>query len=505
MRKTFPGSFYNPTTLVGAVIALVSFGVFLFLFLLETFTSHQKPYMGIIAFVILPALLILGLLLIAAGVIRNHHREQAGKLSEARLPDINLNDPRQLRATIIFLVGTVLLLMFTAFGSFKAYEYTDSDRFCGEVCHKVMHPEYAAYRYSPHARVGCVQCHIGSGAGWFVRSKLSGLYQVYSTVLNKYPRPISTPIKNLRPAQETCEQCHWPKQFYSEKLQVNTYFLSDERNIRWTLNLLMKIGGGNIEQGPTSGIHWHMNIENIVTYVATDAQRQVIPWVYARGLDGRETVYRSTENPIVEKDLQHARKRRMDCIDCHNRPTHIYHPAARSVNHLLALGWIDPQLPNIKGIAVKALEGSYGTEEEGLASIKRAIEEFYQKSYPEIVTAKRAAIERAVNELQTVYSRNYFPEMGVSWEKFPDNIGHMYFSGCFRCHDGRHISSDGKVLSKNCDTCHTILAQEFEEGEAQLSLTGVSFRHPGEIGDAWKEMNCTECHGARSAGKGSAR
>jgi hypothetical protein len=494
MRRIFPQSFYNLTTLIGAFVAAVSFGLILFLMVLELLTPDPKPYMGIIAFVILPVFLIIGLVLIGAGIWREHQRERQGKPHGLHLPVIDLNNAQHRTAFVFGSVGGILLLMFSAFGSFKAYEYTDSDEFCGQICHSVMEPEFSAYQYSPHARVGCVKCHIGPGAGWFVRSKLSGAYQVYAVLANVYPRPIPTPIENLRPAQETCEQCHWPKHFFSEKQRVNTYFLSDEHNTRWTLHLLMKIGGGNIEAGPTSGIHWHMNIANEVMYAALDSQRLVIPWIRARHPDGTVRVYRSTEVEISEDSLKNVFTRRMDCIDCHNRPTHIYHPPARSVNHVMSLGWIDPELPSVKSIAVQALEYPYTSKQSGLDSIKSVIEEFYAMNYPDVARTKRTAIERTVREVQKIYSRNYFPEMRVSWKQFPDHIGHLYYPGCFRCHDGKHVSDDGRVLSKDCNVCHTILAQQFEKDKLRLSLGGVDYKHPVDVGDAWMEMNCSDCH-----------
>ena len=494
MKRIFHESFYNILTLVGTAIASVSFGLILFLMVLELFADHQKPYMGIIAFVILPAFLILGVLLIIVGILREHRRDRAGRPHGLHLPQIDLNNPHHRAASSFFLVGGVLLLAFSAFGSFKAYEYTDSDEFCGTMCHSVMEPEYTAYQFSPHARVGCVQCHIGPGAGWFVRSKLSGAYQVYATALNKYPRPIPTPIENLRPAQETCEQCHWPKHFFSEKLRKNAYFVSDEHNTRWMLDLLMKIGGGNIEAGPTSGIHWHMNIANEVTYAPIDSARQVIPWVRVRTTEGKEIIYRSTDTELSDERLKTIRTRRMDCIDCHNRPTHIYHPPARSVNHVMSLGWIDPGLPNVKSIAVKALEFPYTSKQAGLDSIKLIIEEFYQNGYPEIAARKKAEIDRTVEEVRKIFSRNYFPEMVTNWKRFTDNIGHLYYPGCFRCHDGKHVSEEGKVLSRDCNVCHTILAQQFEKEGMRVSLGGLEYSHPVDIGDAWKEMNCSDCH-----------
>ena len=494
MKRIFPPSFYNLITLIGAAVAGVSLALIVFLIILEMFATQSKPYMGIITFVILPMVLFVGIIMVAFGIIREHRRERLGKPHGLHLPQIDLNNPHHRAAFTLFSIGTIVLLAFSAFGSFKAYEYTDSDQFCGEICHNVMEPEYTAYQYSPHARVGCVQCHIGSGTDWFVRAKISGSYQVYAVLFNKYPKPIPTPIENLRPAQQTCEQCHWPKHFFSEKEHVNTYYISDEHNTKWTLNLLMKIGGGNIEAGPTSGIHWHMNIAHEVSYAALDTQRQVIPWVRSKTPDGKETIYRSTDITISDDSLKKSLVRRMDCIDCHNRPTHIYHPPARSVNHIMSLGWIDSKLPNIKSISVNALENPYIGRQSALDSIKLGINEYYQQNYPDIASSKKVKIDSAIAEVQKIYNRNYFPEMKVNWKNFNNNIGHLYYKGCFRCHDGKHVSDNGKVLSKDCNVCHTILAQQFEQDTLRLSLGGVDYKHPVDIGDAWKETNCSDCH-----------
>jgi nitrate/TMAO reductase-like tetraheme cytochrome c subunit len=388
----------------------------------------------------------------------------------------------------------VLLLLFSAFGSFKAYEYTDSDQFCGTVCHSVMTPEYTAYQNSPHAHVGCVKCHIGSGADWYVRSKITGAYQIYSVTFNKYSRPIPTPIKNLRPASETCEQCHWPKAFYSKMEKVKNYYLSDEENSKMSLLLSINIGGGNEESGVTSGIHWHMNIANKVTYIATDEERQVIPWVKIKFLDGKETVYRSTSAKLPADKMKAENMRTMDCIDCHNRPSHIYNPPATSVNNLMASALIDPQLPYAKSISVQALETEYSKKEIALDSIKTIIEDFYSSNYPDIAANKKSQIEKTVQEVQKIYSRNYFPEMNVSWHHFPNNIGHLYSPGCFRCHDGKHVSSDGKIIPKDCNICHTILSEQIGNEKPEFSVTGVEYRHPVDVGNSWKTLLCSDCH-----------
>ncbi len=497
MRKHLPTIFYNPVSLVGGGLAAVSFGLILFLVILELFAGMSKPYVGVIAFVVLPVFLLIGIFLFFLGAIRERKRRISGGIKEIIFPVIDLNDKIQRRAVFYFSAGGILFLIFSAFGSFKAYEYTDSNAFCGEICHRVMEPEYVAYKFSPHSRVSCVQCHIGPGADWFVRSKLSGAYQVYATLLNKYPRPIPTPIENLRPAQETCEQCHWPQHFYTEKQVVNDYFESDEKNTLWNLYLLMKVGGGFEESGVTSGIHWHMNIKNKVKYYALDKERQIIPYIEVERSDGTKVTYKSTQIDFNKLDLTKMNSRVMDCIDCHNRPTHIFHPPARAVNHALSLGWIDRTLPFIKSVSVQTLENNYTSKKIALDSIKTYITDFYRLNYPEIFKQKFAEIEKAIIEVQKIYNRNYFPEMKTNWINHFDNVGHMYYPGCFRCHDGKHVSDDGKVLTKDCNVCHTILSQSFENEPVRLSLNGLEYKHPVEIGNDWFDVNCSECHGKK--------
>lgn len=496
-KRRFPNAFYNPITLAGLGIALLSISLIVFLVALDVFSSTSKPYVGVLAFIIMPILFIFGGVLVFYGAWRYHRILLHTGAVIYRLPRLDLNDPRHLRAVLIGGFGIFLVISMAAFTSYQAYEYTESDEFCGATCHEVMSPEYTAYQFSPHARVGCVECHIGSGADYFVKSKLSGSYQVYAVAFNKFPRPIPTPIQNLRPAQETCEQCHWPKNFFSEKMHKNTYFLSDEKNTQWDLDLLMKIGGGNIEVGPTSGIHWHMNIAHQVTYGTLDSSRQVIAWARSRDSSGAERVYWNLDQPLTAEDSSKIVERRMDCLDCHNRPSHAYHPPAASVNTSMAYGWIDPSLPYIKSVSVDALERPYSTKPAALDSIRHLLTSYYNESYPDVARTKSGQIEQTISELQKIYSRNYFPEMRVSWKKYPDNIGHLYYPGCFRCHNGKHATTEGKVLSRDCNACHTILAQQFKDDKLRMSLGGVEYRHPVDIGDAWKEMNCSDCHNSR--------
>lgn len=495
MKRLFPPVVYNPITLTGAAIASVSFGLILFVFILEIFSSiGDNPYIGILSFIVLPAILIFGLLLIAFGILRERKRISQGKSREGKLPVIDLNDPAKRAAFATFSIGTIILLLFTAFGSFKAYEYTETDEFCGTVCHKVMEPEYTAYLGSPHSRVGCVGCHIGSGTDWYVKSKLSGAYQVYSVIFKKYSQPIPTPVRELRPAEGTCEQCHSPEHFFSEKKTMYTYYLSDEKNTRSDLSMLVKIGGGNSEFGTANGIHWHMNINNEIYYIHTDERRQEIAWVKQVSSDGKEIVYRNKNNEFDENNFPKENLRKMDCIDCHNRPSHIFHQPDKMVNLYMDQGRIDPELPYIKSISVQALENQYSEKEIALDSISTIINSFYRSTYRNIFEEKKQQITSAINEVQKIYSRNYFPYMNANWKSFPDNISHVYTPGCFRCHAGNMVSDDGKVVSHDCNSCHLIISQTNNDGMQRVDLNGLEFEHPIDIGSDIKDLVCTDCH-----------
>ena len=490
-----PSVFYNAITLSGAGLAGVSILLIVFLMVIEMLSDEHSPYMGIVAFVVLPSFLVVGLIAIAGGAMRQHRRRRLGQSYTERLPRIDLNEPSTLRAVAIIAPFTIVFLMLTAFGSFKAYEYTDNDQFCGTVCHEVMKPEYTAYRESPHARVGCVQCHIGPGAQWFVRSKLSGAYQLYSVAFGKFSRPIETPVHNLRPSRDTCEQCHWPAHFSGEKMVVHDYYASEEGNDHWRLHLLMRIGGGGGGVAPAHGSHWHVSEDVAVTYIATDEGREEIPWVKLRLADGTEKIFRDTEVDLDDGELAGHEVRLMDCIDCHNRPSHHYNPPARLVNNALSHGVIADDLPGIKGLLVDLMEATYATEDEALEAIAAGVRSHYADDYPEVAAARADDIAAAVERAQFLFRTNIFPEMRTSWREFPDHIGHLTTDGCFRCHDGNHATEDGEVISRDCNVCHTIVAQERLSGETVVSLTSVEYQHPEDIDEEWKETNCSECHG----------
>ena len=483
----------NPLSQAGVALALVSLGN-IFLFSLIAFIAERPgPYVGILAYMVSPGFLLFGLLLMVVGAWgerRRRAREGPGEV--ALYPRIDLNDSGQRSAVFSFVTFVVVFVMISGVGSYKAYEFTDSVQFCGQTCHTVMHPEFTAYQFSSHARVTCVECHVGSGATWYVKSKLSGTRQVFAAAFKTFPRPIPTPVHNLRPAQETCEQCHWPRKFYGAQLKVFTHYSSDEKNTLRQIRMLINTGGGDPMTGAPQGIHWHMNIGNEISYVAADDKRQVIPYMYVKDMQGQMTEYFAKDSPLSKDQIAHSPKHRMDCVDCHNRPTHVYLPPDDAVDQSLLAGRIDVSLPYVKQQAVSALAGKYETTDAAGGSIAKDVGEFYANKYPELAKRKSSEIKKAISEIQQIYRRTTFPEMNLNWQTHANNLGHFYFNGCFRCHDGQHVSPDGKEVKKDCDLCHTILDQE-QGGVRTASTPKVSFQHPVELGDM-TQVNCSDCH-----------
>ena len=482
----------NLTSLVGATIVVASITSILLLFLIELIGTRHKPYLGIFTYIIFPAVMLMGLAIVVFGVLLERRRRHKADSSDPPFyPTIDLNDPRRRRSLLSLTALIFVFLFVSAFGSYRAYEYTDSVAFCGQLCHSVMKPEFVAYQASPHARVRCVECHVGPGAGWYVKSKLSGAYQVYSVTFKKYPRPIPTPVHDLRPAQDTCEQCHWPSKFFGAQLKVFNRFGYDEKNTLSQTRMLINTGGGNPSSGQVEGIHWHMNIANEITYIATDEHRQVIPWVRAKDPDGKVIEYKVADFNMSPSEIEKATKRRVDCVECHNRPSHVYLPPDRAVDEALLSEKIDASLPFIKQQGVEVLTKSYDTTSEAVGVIESTIDDYYRTSYPAVYASKRDSITGAVSELKRIFQTYMFPEMKVDWRTHPNNIGHFYNLGCFRCHDGKHASDTGKVIRTDCNICHTVLDQS--QGEAHIAVPNGAFQHPVGLG-ALSGFRCADCH-----------
>lgn len=473
--------FRNWLSLSGFVLVVASLFAFLLLFTIDAMAHVSNPYIGILTYFVTPGFTVTGLVLAVAGALFRR-RKVLKSVALAPVVTIDLTRPRDRKILGFFVAGSTVFLLITAVGTYHAYHFTESVPFCGQACHTVMEPEMVAYQNGSHARVACAECHIGAGATWYVRSKLSGAYQVYATFADKYPRPIPTPISNLRPAQETCEQCHWPQKFVGNVDRTYTHYLSDETNPVHQIRMLLKVGGADPTHGPVGGIHWHMNVGNKVEYIPADESRQKIPWVRLTDSQGVVTEFRSSD---FTNAVDMAAIRHMDCMDCHNRPAHVLQAPNDAVDLAMHVGQIDTTLPYIKTNAVYVLTQNYTNRTDALQGIATFLNAKY---------SGQPKISSTIASVQKVYSNNFFPEMKANWRAYPNNIGHKDWPGCFRCHDGKHQTADGKRLIKanDCNACHLILAQGSEKDLEQLTPQGQEFKHPGE--ELEKGFLCNDCH-----------
>ncbi len=461
----------NWITILGFVLTTGA-GVSMLVFWGQELVSARPihPYAGIVLFAMLPGLFIGGLLLMPLGIwLRRRKLMKAGMLP-AEYPKVDFSQPAMRHLLLGVSIATVANIIIVGTASFKGVEYMDSTQFCGLTCHTVMQPEYTAFLDSPHSRVGCAQCHIGPGASWFVKSKLSGTRQLFAVMFKTYHRPIEDPVRNLRPARETCEQCHWPNKFTNDKLVIRTHYADDEANTPSTSVLLMKIGG-NTARGQV-GIHGrHMEEGTEITYISTDEHRQVIPQVTYRDRSGKTVVFQTDDFKSIPADkLAKAEKRTMDCIDCHNRPTHAFQLPEPAVDQAITGHAISTELPFIKKKAVEVLKVSYPDRETAQKQIPLAIEDFYKASYPAVYQQHRDLVAQAGQSVLAIYLRNVFPEMKLTWGTHPNNLGHEDFPGCFRCHDGMHTAADGRSIEADCNTCHVLLAQDEKDPKVLKDL-----------------------------------
>jgi hypothetical protein len=452
MSRTGPGLARNWISTIGIVVVTISAVLFLSMFLLDLFGYHANPYIGIVFFVIVPMFFIGGLVLIPVGMWIERRRRLAGRPSHMHWPRIDLGDPVHRRTAFGVLVLTMVNVIIVSLAAYRGIEFMDSPAFCGEVCHEVMEPEYVAFQDGPHSRVSCVRCHIGPGAPWFVKSKLDGARQVVAVMLDSHSRPIPTPVHTLRPAREVCEQCHWPEKFHGDKIVMKYEYADDEAVTESATELRIHVGGGSEKLGMATGIHWHMSVANEVEYIATDDSRMQIDWVRVRDAQGDVREY--VAEGVTPEQLAKGERRLMDCIDCHNRPSHIFYPSAEAaVDAALASGEI-PKLPFVRREAVAALKVNHPNRESAMEDIAARLEGFYRENGG-VDGARRDDVQRTIETARRLYSRNVFPAMNVTWGTYPNHIGHTTAPGCFRCHDDTKKTKDGRTISMDCTLCHT--------------------------------------------------
>ena len=464
VRDFFQRLFQTKLGLAGAVLTTGSGFLIIAFFAMAMAGLEETPYLGILAYLVLPAIFLVGLLLMPLGTWLQRRRGRRG--GPAPLPVFDLNEPRTLRRIMLFGVLTAANVIILAAAGFKGVEVMDRSQFCGS-CHSVMDPEYTAYTRSPHSRVACVQCHIGPGASWFVKSKLSGAWQVVSVNLDLYPRPIPTPVENLRPSRDTCEQCHWPTKFVGDRLKVLERFADDEQSTPKKTVLLLHVGGGDAGHG----IHWHVSPGVSIRYLA-DRRRETVRTVEVTRPGGAVERY---DLPPDEKapavDAASLEWRTMDCVDCHNRPTHQFRPAAHEVDAALAAGRIDRSLPFVRREAMAAVTARYADRAAARAGIRAALSSFYEQQHPAVWAAKKEAVLAAADVLAQAWAHNVWPQMNIEWGTYPSLLGHEETPGCWRCHDDKHATAAGKTISQDCETCHAVLA-DGEEAPEILKMLG---------------------------------
>lgn len=344
-------------------------------------------------------------------------------------------------------VLTAVVLLLGNYG----WEYTNSSEFCGTTCH-TMPPEYSTYLRSPHARVQCVECHIGRDAfATQISRKTGDLRHVILNLTGNYEYPIYS--HQMRPAMEACETCHFPEKFSDDSLRVSQQYASDADNSWTTIYLLMSTGGGTAREGLGFGIHWH--IENPVYYYPADELEQDIPYVRVQNEDGSVTEYLDVSSGIEVSSINTDELVEMDCITCHNRITHLIPPPEEAINIAITKGIISSDLPFIVQESIALLGAEYTTKAEGLEAM-RSLATIYAEKYPEVANAYPEQIAQAAAALEDIYNQYIFPDQKVSWNTHPDNLGHKDFPGCFRCHDGGHLSAEGDAIRLECNVCHSI-------------------------------------------------
>jgi len=443
-----PSAVRNPISLIGAAITTAMAMVFLALLALELGGQLRNPYLGLLLFVAVPVVFVFGLLLIPIGAWRHRRRILSGK-AEAGWPVIDLRLPRT--RTVIFAVTllTFVNILIVSLAAFGTVHHMETAEFCGTTCHTTMKPEWMAYQVSPHAKVACVSCHVGPGAKALVDSKIAGTRQLWQLFTNNVPTPVAAPVHTMRPARDTCQNCHWNEKQHGDKLRVIREYADDENSSETATTLQLHVGGGRAALGAGSGIHWHMNSDNQIEFISTDPQRQTIPWV--KFTDRAGTVKEFAVDGVTPEQLAKGERQSMDCIDCHNRPAHTFEPnPERAIDTAIAGGALPRSLPFARREAVAALKDEYSSDEDAA----RGIDARLRKAYA--THSANPALAQLISSVQDVYGRNVFPAMKVKWGTYSNNIGHVFFNGCFRCHDDNHKSRDGSVIKQDCDSCHAM-------------------------------------------------
>jgi nitrate/TMAO reductase-like tetraheme cytochrome c subunit len=462
-----PFLFYgnNTLSLIGGALTSASALVLIGFWVVDILGhgGSENPYLGIIFDLVLPGVFIFGLVLIPIGIFwRRRHLKAIGQVPSI-YPEIDFRDPVFRHGIDFVVVATFINFVIVGTATYRGVAYMDTPNFCGQACH-VMAPEWNAYPVSNHAGVACTQCHIAPGITGFVHAKVNGTKQLLMVVAHDYPTPIMAGDK-LPPASVTCLNCHNQEKFIGDKLLVKTSYGDDEKN-SLTRSLTLLHVGGRDSFSRLSGIHGaHMGH---IEYIASDSNHQTIPWIGKTNEDGSVTEFVSSDakGPVT------GQKHVMDCIDCHNRAAHSFEAPEDVLNKHMTQGSPDASLPFVHKEGLVLLRAAYTSQEDATSRIRLGLENFYRSQYPAIWSGQRSQIDQAAKTLATIYGRNVFPFMKVTWGSHPDNVGHNTYPGCFRCHDGSHNAKDGKSVTNDCSTCHNLVATD-EPNPKQFAELGL--------------------------------
>ena len=444
---------------LGIALTTTSFIIFIAVEFLRVLGIVTGSYSGLVTYMSLPLIFVMGLLLIPLGWRRYRARtglptrELLQKRFSAREVAGGVLGSRVFQLAAVL---TVANLIFLGAGTARMLHFMEGPKFCGTACHDVMGPEWATYQESPHANVRCVDCHVGEGFQALVDSKINGLWQIVSATFDLYERPIPTPVHQLRPARETCQKCHWPDKFYGDRIMLKTRFGFDRNSSPSYTTLSMKVGSG---AGRKRGeIHWHVAEDNMVRYSSVDDEREEMIWVEVLQPDGGWRRYRNrllADHSVAEESV-----RTLDCVDCHNRATHIYENPENAVDERISAGLIDIRLPYVKREALAALTVEYPDREQAMAGIENRIRGFYARNHRSETMGLQDAVDRTIAALQAAHRRNIHHGMEVEWGSYPSHLGHEASGGCFRCHNPNLIAEDGETISDDCTLCHSILSYD---------------------------------------------
>ncbi|HTO96810.1 MAG TPA: NapC/NirT family cytochrome c [Myxococcales bacterium] len=472
LKSFLPRLLANWITLLGTIIATVSGLAILVLVLVGIATSRANPYLSLFAIILLPAILLVGLVLIPVGLWVDRRRGRLpGDAMQVAYQTV-MSDRSARRRLFFVAFATVANIGIFALAGQRTISYMDSAKFCGTACHVVMQPEWDAWNRSPHSNVACVECHIGPGIAGMSQAKWNGIHQLWGVVTSRYNRPTFAGTKHLLPAKETCETCHSPTRFWPDRIKVFAHYTPDKDNTPKFNALLLRIGGLNPKSQRYEGIHSHASPDRQIQFEYFDDERTKVGkvQVFSKG----QLVAEYLPKDAGQKPLG---VRSMDCIDCHNRATHIFlETPAKAVDRALYAGALDPKMPFIAQLSAELLARTDQPREGAEARFRAALAAAYQQKHPE-VKADPSALANAGSVLARLYLNNVYPAMNLGWNKHRSNLGHkaegLENPGCFRCHDGEHVAAlaDGKKkkLSQDCDLCHTGLA--FDEDPEKFDDT----------------------------------